>query len=150
MHVGDNHSQIKSFTHLLGPTLATGLCLLSVVLITSCSPKLIGGTPAATVASSATSTTAAAAAVLPANAALLNWTAPTTHNDGSPLADLTGFKVYYGTASGGPYTTTLNVGLVTTYTVTSLASGTYYFVVTAYDSAGNESVFTTEKSKVIP
>ncbi len=42
-------------------------------------------------------------------------------------------KVYVGTTSG-VYTTTIDVGNVTTYTVTGLQPGrTYYFVVSAYD-----------------
>jgi hypothetical protein len=37
-----------------------------------------------------------------------------------------------------------------TYVFASLSSGTHYFAVTAYDSAGNESVFSNEASKEIP
>ena len=35
-------------------------------------------------------------------------------------------------------------------TINNLASGTYYFVVCAYDSSGNESVVSNEASKTIP
>lgn len=48
---------------------------------------------------------------------------------------VSGYKVGYATASGGPYTFT-NVGNVLAYNVTSLVNGTpYYFVVTALDNA---------------
>ena len=70
----------------------------------------------------------------------LNWTAPTTNTDGTPLTDLQGYKVYYGSGSPCNYTTTLNAGNVTTYLI-NLASGTYCFAVTAYDTAGNESAY---------
>ncbi|HPN56603.1 MAG TPA: toxin TcdB middle/N-terminal domain-containing protein, partial [Candidatus Omnitrophota bacterium] len=54
----------------------------------------------------------------------------------SQVAGATGYKVKYGTSSG-IYTTTLDVGEVTTYQVSGLQNGeTYYFVVVAY--AGSE------------
>ena len=60
---------------------------------------------------------------------------------------VSGYKVYYGTASGN-YASNLNVGNTTTATVASLADGsTYYFAVKAYDSTGNESGFSNEVSK---
>ncbi len=84
-----------------------------------------------------------------AGTATLSWTAPTTNSDGSPLSDLSGYKVYYGTTSGS-YTQTTDVGNVTTYEVTGLTEGsTYYFVTTAYDTSGNESTYSGEVSKSI-
>ena len=80
--------------------------------------------------------------------ATLTWDAPTTNADGTALTDLAGYKVYYGTASGS-YTTTIDAGNVTTYTVGNLFSGTYYFAATAYDTSGNESSYSNEVSKII-
>jgi ABC-type glycerol-3-phosphate transport system substrate-binding protein len=34
------------------------------------------------------------------NSATLTWDAPTTNVDGTPLTDLAGYKVYYGTSLG--------------------------------------------------
>jgi hypothetical protein len=52
---------------------------------------------------------------------------------------VTGYRLYYGTASG-VYTESIDVGASTTYTVQSLTNGTrYYFVVKAYTAAGLES-----------
>jgi hypothetical protein len=65
--------------------------------------------------------------------------------------DLAGYKVYRATASGtyGAPIATLP-GNVTTYQATSLQFGkTYFFVVTAYDIAGNESGYSNEVSKSI-
>lgn len=57
----------------------------------------------------------------------------------SSVAGATGYKVKYGTTSGS-YTTTVDVGNVTSYTVTSLTNGTtYYFVVSAYNASGDGS-----------
>jgi len=46
---------------------------------------------------------------------------------------LTGYKLYYGTASG-KYNTSIDVGNVITYTVSGLPAGTYYFALTAYSA----------------
>lgn len=73
----------------------------------------------------------------------LSWNAPTTYTDGTPMTDLTGYKIYYGTSSGN-YSNVTDVGNVTSYTVANLATGTYYFAVTAYDSAGVESAYSNE------
>lgn len=60
--------------------------------------------------------------------------------------DLAGYKVYYGTSSRN-YTETIDVGNTTTYQITGLSEGTYYFAVTAYDTSNNESDFSEEVSK---
>lgn len=84
----------------------------------------------------------------PGNSATLTWDAPTTNADGTPLTDLAGYKVYYGTTSGN-YTEVIDAGNVTTYKVENLSPGTYYFTVTAYDTSGNESDYSNEVSKTI-
>lgn len=77
----------------------------------------------------------------------LSWTAPTTDANGGTLTDLAGYKIYVGTTSG-TYTSTFDVGNVTTYTVTSLTAGTtYYAVATAYNDVGFESEYSNEVSK---
>jgi hypothetical protein len=94
----------------------------------------------------------------PANAAVLVWVAPETNVDGTPLTDLAGYKIYYG-RSAGSYTDTVTIPVESascvesenttqcSYTVGGLGSGIYYFVVTAYDLSGDESVYSNEASK---
>ena len=54
-------------------------------------------------------------------------------------SDLAGYKVYYGTVTKA-YTTSIDAGDVTTFTLTGLTQGqTYYIAVTAYDTSYNES-----------
>ncbi len=70
--------------------------------------------------------------------------------DANTEPDLAGYKVYYGTAPGA-YGTPIDVGNVTTYTVTGLADGqTYYFAATAYDTVGNESGYSNEVAHLTP
>jgi fibronectin type 3 domain-containing protein len=78
------------------------------------------------------------------SSATLTWNANTE-------GDLAGYKVYRATSSGayGVPLATLQ-GNVTSYIATGLQTGTtYFFVITAYDNAGNESAFSTEVSKSI-
>jgi hypothetical protein len=61
--------------------------------------------------------------------------------------DLAGYKVYIGTQSQ-LYNPPITLGPVAAYNATNLTSGrTYYFCVSAFDSAGNESPCSTEVSK---
>lgn len=92
---------------------------------------------------------ALSAAAAPAAEVAVNWEPPTTNTDGSPVTDLKGYKVYTGTSSGN-YSENIAVGDQTTYNVKGLTEGaTYYFTVTAYDSAGTESNFSNEVSATV-
>ncbi len=62
--------------------------------------------------------------------------------------DLAGYKIYYG-AAPGHHSEVIDVGLATRWVVDGLQPATrYYFVVTAYDSTGNESEPSEEVSAV--
>ena len=83
----------------------------------------------------------------PSNSAGLAW-------DSVAALNLSGYRVYFGTAPG-TYLQSLgqgiSVGNVTAYTLTGLASGSlYYFAVTAFDTLGAESPYSNEVSKNIP
>ena len=69
--------------------------------------------------------------------------------DPNPEEDLAGYKVYVGTTPAA-YTDIIDVGHVTTYTISDLVPGeTYFFAVTAYDIFANESGFSHEMSTTI-
>lgn len=77
----------------------------------------------------------------------LSWDPPTTNADGTPITDLSGYKIYHGTETGN-YSQSIDTGNATTYQIASLTDGlTYYFAVTAYDASGNESDYSQEVSK---
>jgi len=82
--------------------------------------------------------------------ATLSWTLPTQNEDGSPLTDLAGFKIYYGTNSGS-YSTPIRIDNpgITTYVVENLTPTTYYFVSAAFNSSDVESAFSNEAIKVV-
>jgi predicted RNase H-related nuclease YkuK (DUF458 family) len=63
-------------------------------------------------------------------------------------ADLAGYKLYVGTRSG-VYSRTVDVGKMTSYSISLPKGATYFFAVTAYDSSGNESVRSAELSRSI-
>ncbi len=70
---------------------------------------------------------------------------PTQNSDGSPISNLAGYKIHYGSTSSD-YTQTIalaNAGL-SRYVVDNLPSGTYYFAITAYNTEGIESPLSEE------
>jgi len=83
--------------------------------------------------------------------ATISWVPPTQNTDGSGVGPLSGYRIYYGTASQ-QYTTTIsvsNAGL-TTYVIDGLNVGTtYYFAVTAVTAAGIESAPSPEVAAMI-
>ncbi len=83
--------------------------------------------------------------------AVLALTAPTQNTNGSPLTDLAGYNISYGTSSAElSQTVQITDPTVTTYTVSNLAAGTWYFAATAYTTAGTQSAPSATVSKVIP
>jgi hypothetical protein len=83
--------------------------------------------------------------------ATLNWTSVTQNTDGSPLSDLAGYHVRYGTSKTSlSNVVTVSSSSGTTYVVSNLSSGTWYFAVTAYASDGSESALSNIGSKTIP
>lgn len=67
----------------------------------------------------------------PPGAAFISWTAPTTYTDGTALAGLTGYRVHYGRAADALTEVVPVAPNVTSYAVSGLEAGTWYFSVTA-------------------
>ena len=80
--------------------------------------------------------------------ATLSWAAPTQRIDGTPLVNLSGYKVFVGQATRN-YSRSIDVAGApnTRYTVTGLSTGIWYFSISAYDAAGIESDKSPEVSK---
>ncbi len=82
--------------------------------------------------------------------ATVSWTPPTNNTDGSPLTDLAGYKIYYGTAPGSyDEVVDINNPGMTSYVIENLLPGDWYFAMTAYNTSGIESSLTPELTKTI-
>jgi Fibronectin type III domain/Putative Ig domain len=82
--------------------------------------------------------------------ASLSWTEPTENTNGAPLTDLAGYHIYYGTTSGQwTSTITVLVATQTSYVVSGLAPGTYYFAIVAFNTAGEDGPLSNVASKTI-
>jgi hypothetical protein len=83
----------------------------------------------------------------------LSWTFAEANTDGTPITDLAGANVFWGTEPG-KYTEKVQVpggepGATVTYILRGLVEGTtYYLNGTAYNTAGLESDFATEVAKI--
>jgi PKD repeat protein len=65
-------------------------------------------------------------------------------------APVVGYMIYYGPTAGS-YSSKIDVGNKTSYTVSGLAEGaTYHFAATAYDAAHTESGFSNDAVAVVP
>ena len=83
----------------------------------------------------------------------LQWNAPTTNEDGTPLTDLAGFIVYWGFNPGEEAGSETLRNVTTTQLESTTWDGrTVYFRVTAYDdkSPANESLPSNEISIPFP
>lgn len=86
--------------------------------------------------------------------AALRWVPPTQNVDGSPLTDLAGYNIYFGTESrvyGTPLPVTDAGATSTTFTVPLSDENTVelYFAMTALDEDGNESAYSNEVLKML-
>ncbi len=97
-----------------------------------------GASPPANAAGSADGDEVAVSAAK--GAITLNWTPPTTYEDGTPLK-LTGYRIYWGEVEGHyPHSVTLSNPGLTRYVVEQLSPATWHFVATALSPEG-ESTF---------
>ena len=83
-------------------------------------------------------------------AATLTWLPPTENIDGSPIDDLAGYRIRYGRLAGEltELQSIPNPG-ITSAVVENLASGTWYFTVSAYNTSGVESESSNLAQKTI-
>jgi hypothetical protein len=123
--------------------MSTTLRLVGVSLLIA---SLLAGCQAdptvATVAVSHSSTSTSSATV--------SWQAPITNTDGSPLTDLAGYNIHYGTSADDMNQTIALTGVgIQTYVIDGLTSGTWYFAVQAVASDGDKSALSEIVSKTI-
>lgn len=87
-----------------------------------------------------------------ASGVTLTWTAPVAREDETPLslAEIGGYRVYYG-AKEGEYPNRIDVqdGSAVRAMLSDVPPGTYYIVVTTYDTAGRESEYSNVVVKTL-
>jgi Putative Ig domain len=82
--------------------------------------------------------------------ATLHWTAPTQNTNGSTLTTLSGYVISYGLAANAlSQTVSISTPATTSYTISNLGSGTWYFAVSATASDGTSSALSQVVSKTI-
>jgi fibronectin type 3 domain-containing protein len=99
-----------------------------------------------TVTSQADTTKSASASVTVAAPHSVNLTWSPSSSSG-----VVAYNVYRGTVTGGPYNLLKSGISSTSYTDSNVQSGnTYYYVTTAVDSSGAESVYSDQATAAIP
>jgi hypothetical protein len=76
----------------------------------------------------------------------VSWIPPTENEDGSPLTDLAGYRIYYGMLPG-EYTETVELDSaagMTSHLLNNLAPGRYFLVMTSVNSQAMESRHSSE------
>lgn len=83
--------------------------------------------------------------------ATIDWVPPTKNTNGSPLTDLAGIRIYYGTSAAN-LTKMVQVAsnTQTTTTISNLTAGTWYFGGVSYTTTGAQSTMSTVVSFNIP
>lgn len=75
-----------------------------------------------------------------AGSVTVTWQSPTQNTDGTPLTDLAGFRVYWGTARDSlTNSVTLDNPGLSSYVLEQLTPATWYFALSAVNTAGVES-----------
>ena len=82
--------------------------------------------------------------------ATLTWTAVNTNTDGTALRDLGGYRISYGRSpSAMGHVVVVADPARTTYVVSHLSHGTWYFAVAAYTRKGENGRLSNPVSKII-
>jgi hypothetical protein len=82
--------------------------------------------------------------------ATLTWVPPTLNTNGTSVTTLTGYHIFYGTTEGAlTQSIAVSGASTTTYEITGLSSGTWYFAVAADAADGTESAPSNIGSKTL-
>jgi len=72
--------------------------------------------------------------------AVIDWIPPTKNTNGSPLTDLAGVRIYYGTSAANlSHMVQISSSTQTSYTLGNLTAGTWYFGGVSYTTTGAQS-----------
>jgi hypothetical protein len=86
----------------------------------------------------------------PQGAVLIGWNPPTANTDDSPLTDLAGYNIYWGTDPANlNESLTITTPGATNHIVGDLSAGTYYFAVSAFNGAMVESELSQSVATIV-
>jgi Putative Ig domain len=115
------------------------------IIISASNGQYSSALPAFSIAVNPASSTAAT------GTAKVSWVLPTENTNGTPLTNLAGVRIYYGTSESALSKSVQVSGTTTTsYTVSGLSAGTWYFGAEAYTTAGTSSSMSSIASTTIP
>jgi hypothetical protein len=78
-------------------------------------------------------------AVVNGSTAIVSWEAPTTNTDGTPVTPLSGYTIYYGTSPSALSHSIPASATATSYEITGLTPGPWYFAIAANAKVGTKS-----------
>jgi hypothetical protein len=103
-----------------------------------------------TVAAAGAAPSSAPSASAASKSVALSWDVPTRTDDGATLADLSGYRIHYGTSANALVRAVeVQSSGANTFTVQNLPAGTYYFAVRAVTASGMESKLSNVISRVV-
>jgi len=82
--------------------------------------------------------------------ARLYWVEPTKNTNGTPLSNLGGVRIYYGTSAANLSHMVQVPSPTTAYTIGNLAAGVWYFAAAAYTTTGIQGTRSKVASKTVP
>jgi hypothetical protein len=82
--------------------------------------------------------------------ARLYWVEPTKNTNGTPVSNLGGVRIYYGTSASNLSHMVQVASPTTAYTIGNLAAGVWYFAAAAYTTTGIQGSRSAVASKTVP
>lgn len=142
------------YGHLYGIPTASNVGTTSNIVISATDGLTTASLPAFSIAVTGTGTTTSGGTTggtgTTTGSATVHWTPPLANTNGSTITNLAGYVISYGTSSTALSKTVklTNAGL-TSYMISGLSAGTYYFAVSAFNSTGQTSTLSNLASKKI-
>lgn len=84
-----------------------------------------------------------------ASSAIVTWSRPVENTDGSPLTNLSGYVLYYGTGFPVPYSAIFIDASATSLEIQNLSPGNWYFQIESVNSEGVSSELSPTVFKTI-
>jgi hypothetical protein len=116
----------------------------SNVVVSATNGKLAAALPAFSISVTGGGTTTGT------GSARLYWVEPTKNTNGTPISNLGGVRLYYGTSASNLSHMVQVASPATAYTIGNLASGVWYFAAAAYTTTGIQGTRSAVASKTIP